>query len=216
VKYPDARLLLLSKSPDPGQVKTRLIPVIGAAGAAELYEGLLCSTLEMAVNSGLCPVDLWCGPSMAHPFFQQCRQRYGVELYEQTRGDLGRRMAHALESASQTSQPLVLIGADCPALSADDLEEAFDLLDQGSEVVLGPAEDGGYYLVGMRGLYPFIFDDIPWSTSAVLGMTQTRLNSRGVKWQCLAPHRDLDTADDYRAWLESGGNVRNRFRPRVS
>jgi rSAM/selenodomain-associated transferase 1 len=216
VKYPDARLLLLSKAPDPGQVKTRLIPVIGAVGAAELYEDLLCSSLEMAVNSGLSPVDLWCSPTMAHPFFQQCRQRYGVELREQIRGNLGRRMAHALESASQSSQPLVLIGADCPALSADDLEEAFTLLDQGSEVVLGPAEDGGYYLIGMRGLYPFVFDDVPWSTSTVLDLTQTRLNNRGVKWQCLPPHRDLDTVDDYRAWLESGGNLSKRFRPRVS
>lgn len=216
MKYPDARLLLLSKAPEPGQVKTRLIPVIGAAGAAELYEGLLYSTLEMAVNSGLCPVDLWCSPTMAHPFFQQCRQRYDVELHEQAQGDLGRRMAHALESASQSSRPLVLIGADCPALSADDLEEAFALLDRGSEVVLGPAEDGGYYLIGMRGLYPFVFDDVPWSTSTVLDLTKSRLSCRGVKWQCLVPHRDLDTADDYRAWLESGGNARNRFRPRMT
>ena len=193
---------MLSKAPDPGQVKTRLIPLLGESGAAGLYEGLLRSTLEMAVNSDLCPVDLWCSPTMAHPFFQQCRQQYGVELNQQTEGDIGCRMSHALESASRSSRLLVLIGADCPALSTDDLEEAFDLLDRGTEVVLGPAEDGGYYLVGMSGLYPFVFGEVPWSTPTVLDLTKTRLKSQQVKWQCLTAHRDLDTPDDYHAWLE--------------
>ena len=193
---------MLSKAPDPGQVKTRLIPLLGESGAAGLYEGLLRSTLEMAVNSDLCPVDLWCSPTMAHPFFQQCRQQYGVELNQQTEGDIGCRMSHALEYTSRSSRLLVLIGADCPALSADDLEEAFDLLDRGTEVVLGPAEDGGYYLIGMSGLYPFVFGDVPWSTPTVLDLTKTRLKSQQVKWQCLTAHRDLDTPDDYHAWLE--------------
>jgi len=207
MKYPDARLLVLSKAPDPGLVKTRLIPVIGAAGAAKLYEDLLYSSLETAVNSALCPVDLWCSPGPEHPFFLSCRQRFGVELHEQSQGDLGRRMSHALESANSHSRPLVLIGADCPALSVDDLEEAFALLEQGTEVVLGPAEDGGYYLIGMRGLYPFVFHDVPWSTSTVLELTKTRLSSQRVKWQCLVSHRDLDTPEDYGAWLESSGKM---------
>jgi rSAM/selenodomain-associated transferase 1 len=210
MKYPDARLLVLSKAPDPGQVKTRLIPLLGESGAAGLYEGLLRSTLEMAVNSDLCPVDLWCSPTETHSFFQQCRRQYGVELKRQTEGDIGRRMSHALASASRSSRLQVLIGADCPALSADDLEEAFAMLDRGTDVVLGPAEDGGYYLIGMRGLYPFLFGDVPWSTSMVLDLTKTRLNSRRVKWQCLAEHRDLDTPDDYHAWLESGRKLESR------
>jgi len=194
---------VLSKAPDPGQVKTRLIPLLGETGAAGLYEDLLHSTLEIAVNSDLCPVDLWCSPTEAHPFFQQCRQQYDVELYRQSEGDIGCRMSHALESASRSSRLLVLIGADCPALSADDLEEAFDLLDRGTEVVLGPAEDGGYYLIGMNGLYPFLFGEVPWSTPTVLDLTKTRLKSQQLKWQCLAPHRDLDTPDDYHAWLKT-------------
>ena len=204
MKYPDARLLVLSKAPDPGQVKTRLIPLLGESGAAGLYEDLLNSTLEMAVNSDLCPVDLWCSPTEAHPFFRRCRRQFGVELNRQTDGDIGCRMSHALEAASRSSRRLVLIGADCPALSAADLEEAFELLDRGTGVVLGPAKDGGYYLIGMSGLYPFVFDDIPWSTPLVLESTKTRLNSQQVKWQCLAEHRDLDTPEDYHAWLESG------------
>lgn len=210
MKYPDARLLVLSKAPDPGQVKTRLIALLGESAAAGLYEGLLRSTLEMAVNSGLCPVDLWCSPTEAHPFFQQCRQQYGVELHRQAEGDIGCRMSHALESASRSSRLLLLIGADCPALSVDDLEEALDLLDRGTEVVLGPAEDGGYYLIGMSGLHPFLFTDVPWSTPAVLDLTKTRLNSKQVTWQCLTAHRDLDTPDDYHAWLESGRKLESK------
>ena len=204
----------MSKAPDPGRVKTRLIPTLGEDAAAELYRDLICSTLEMAVDSGLCPVELWCSPTMAHPFFQQCSQQFGVELHEQTRGDLGRRMSHALETSSKSCQALLLIGADCPTLSADDLEEAFVLLEQDTELVLGPAEDGGYYLIGMREFYPFVFDDVPWSTSTVLELTKTRLNNRRVKWQCLTLRRDLDTADDYRAYLESDRNTRKQCRTR--
>ena len=204
----------MSKAPDPGQVKTRLIPAIGAAAAAELYRDLLCATLEMVVDSGLCTVELWCSPSMTHPFFQECAQQFGVELHEQPPGDLGRRMSYALESSSKTSQAQLLIGADCPTLSADDLEEALILLQQDTELVLGPAEDGGYYLIGMREFYPFVFDDIPWSTSAVLALTKNRLNTERIKWRSLTLRRDLDTADDYRAYLESARDTRNVCRTR--
>ena len=202
----------MSKAPDPGRVKTRLIPILGEDAAAELYRELVYATLEMVVDSGLCPVELWCSPTMAHSFFQQCSQQFGVELHEQTRGDLGRRMSHALETSGESCQSLLLIGADCPTLSADDLEEALILLEQDTEMVLGPAEDGGYYLIGMREFYPFVFDDVPWSTSTVLELTKTRLNNRRIKWQCLTLRRDLDTADDYRAYLESGRKTRKQCR----
>jgi rSAM/selenodomain-associated transferase 1 len=165
----------------------------------------------MAVNSGLCPVELWCAPDTAHPFFLQCRRQFGVALHEQVQGDLGLRMAQALDGAGRSGRPLVLIGADCPALSAGDLEQALAMLEQGTEVVLGPAEDGGYYLIGMRVSYPFVFDNIPWGTSAVLERTIERLNGLGIKWRCLATHRDLDTEEDYHAWLDSGMIAGNRF-----
>jgi hypothetical protein len=92
-------------------------------------------------------------------------------------------------------------------LSAADLEEALNWLEQHTGVVLGPAEDGGYYLIGMRGLYPFVFDDVPWSTSTVLQLTTARLDRQRVKWRCLTRRRDLDTAADYREYLQSGRTV---------
>lgn len=210
MKYADARIMVFSKAPDPGRVKTRLIATIGEDAAAELYRDLVHATLETAAGSGLCPVELWCSPGVSHPFFEQCRQQHGVELHAQIQGDLGRRMSHALQSSGRPGRSLVLVGADCPTLSAADLEEAFTLLEQDNGVVLGPAEDGGYYLIGMREPCAFIFDDIPWGASTVLELTRARLRQRRIKCQCLTLRRDLDTADDYRAYLESGGNVRKR------
>ncbi|MGB5439469.1 MAG: TIGR04282 family arsenosugar biosynthesis glycosyltransferase [Gammaproteobacteria bacterium] len=215
MKYPHARILVFSKAPEPGRVKTRLIATLGAGGAADLYRELLCSTLEMVTGSALCPVELWCSPAMADPFFEQCRQQYAVQLHEQVQGDLGGRMSHALQAAGKPEQPVLLIGADCPTLCAADLDEALTWLERDAGVVLGPAEDGGYYLIGMRGRYPYVFDDVPWSTPAVLELTKARLQQRRVKLHCLTRRRDLDTADDYRAWLECCGNVINGLPPGV-
>ena len=215
MKYPDARILVFSKAPEAGKVKTRLIATIGASAAADLYRELVCSTLDKVTGSALCPVELWCSPAMTDPFFEQCRQQYAVQLHQQIQGDLGCRMSDALQASGKPDLPVLLVGADCPTLCAADLEEAFSWLEQDAGVVLGPAEDGGYYLIGMRGRYPFVFDDVPWSTPAVLELTKARLQQRRVKWHCLTRRRDLDTADDYRAYMESCGSVRNGLLPVV-
>jgi rSAM/selenodomain-associated transferase 1 len=150
MKYPDARLLIMSKAPVPGQVKTRLIPLLGAAPAAGLYAGLVRDCLAMSTAAGLCPVELWCSPSAGHPFFRRCHADFPVRLYSQSPGDLGQRMSRALQSALCRARHVMLIGADCPALTAADLEEALQLLVRGTDAVLGPATDGGYYLIGMN------------------------------------------------------------------
>lgn len=200
MKYPEARLLVMSKAPEPGQVKTRLIPLLGAGGAAGLYAGLVHDCLQMSTTADLCPVELWCSPSARHPFFRQCGTHYPVSLYCQPPGDLGQRMSAALQSALQRSAHAILIGADCPTLSAADIGKALDLLAGGNDAVLGPAADGGYYLIGMKAHHGFVFRNMPWSSPAVLQVTEQRLRQHGLQWQRLAVHRDLDTADDYRAW----------------
>jgi rSAM/selenodomain-associated transferase 1 len=204
VKYPDARLLIFSKAPDPGRVKTRLVPLLGREGAARLYSGLLYDCLRKVTRADLCPVELWCSPGMDHPFFQQCGKHFDITLRQQCNGDLGQRMARALNESCTGPGPVVLIGADCPALVPADIEAAFMALAQGAGVVLGPAADGGYYLVGMRHPHPFIFVDMPWSTSTVLEITQARLRQQGVAWHCLARRRDLDTPADYTAYARRG------------
>ena len=201
MKYPDARLLIMSTAPDPGQVKTRLIPLLGARAAAELYAGLVHDCLAMSTTADLCPVELWCSPATGHPFFRQCRTGFPVSLQCQPQGDLGQRMSGALQSALQRSRHAILIGADCPALTAADLEAALELLVRGTDAVLGPATDGGYYLIGMKTHHGFVFDNMPWGTASVLQLTEERLRQHGLAWQRLAVRRDLDTPDDYRACL---------------
>jgi len=203
VKHPDARLLILSKAPDPGAVKTRLIPLLGATGAARLYARMLHVCIDRLVSADLCPVDVWCAPTTSHPFFIDCRQHYGVALQQQAAGDLGMRMGHALGTTLQQSGYAVLVGADCPGLAISDIEEALQALEQGAGVVLGPAFDGGYYLVAMRSHHTFIFEDMPWGSADILQLTESRLRARGVNWHRLALRRDLDTPEDYLALREA-------------
>lgn len=197
MKYPRARLLLMSKAPDPGRAKTRLIPLLGEEGAADLYAQLVHDCLEMCTSAGLCPVDICCSPSQDHPFFQQCRLDYPVELHAQTDGDLGARMSNAFHSALHSAEAAVMIGADCPSLCAADLESALDALRAGKDIVIGPAEDGGYYLIGMRRHHAAIFEDIPWGTAGVLAKTQQHLKKQGLSSHYLPERKDLDTPEDY-------------------
>jgi hypothetical protein len=201
MKYPDSRLLVLTRAPEAGKVKTRLAATLGAQAAADLYERLVHECLEKSVSADLCPVDIWCSPSPKHAFFQHCQDRYGTRLYQQGTGDIGQRMSHAIMSALQYAEQVVLVGADCPALDARDLDTAFKVLQQGTDVVLGPAEDGGYYLIGMREQQPSLFESIPWSTDKVLAVTATRLRERGLNWHSLPVHRDVDTAEDYAVYM---------------
>lgn len=203
MKNPDARLLILSKAPDPGAVKTRLIPLLGATAAARVYTTMLHACIDRLVAASLCPVDLWCAPTTSHPVFIDCRQQYGVTLQQQAAGDLGQRMEHALETALRQSGYAVLVGADCPGLAVSDIEEALQALKQGADVVLGPAFDGGYYLVAMRSSHAFMFEDMPWGSADVLSLTESRLRARGVCWHRLATRRDLDTPEDYMALWEA-------------
>ena len=203
MKYPRARLLLLTKAPDPGQVKTRLIPLLGETAAAEFYSQLVHDCLEMCRNAALCPVDIWCSPSSEHPFFQQCKDQYQATLQSQVSGDLGERMSRAIQATLAEADYVVLIGADCPSLGAADLAAAFNALNAGTDVVIGPAEDGGYYLIGMRHHQPSLFADMPWSTPAVLSVTEDRIQRLNLRLHKLPLRKDLDTPEDYavyRGW----------------
>lgn len=198
MKYPHARLLIFSKAPVPGQVKTRLIPLLGAEAAARLYVELLDSTIRTALAHDLCPVELWCAPSARHAWFRDCRDRYDLILRQQATGGLGARMSQALCSALQEARHAVLVGADCPTLDSSDLESALARLDAGMDIVLGPALDGGYYLIGLSRHHPFLFDAIAWGTPQVFATTLARCREHGLNCFCLPQRADIDTPDDYR------------------
>ena len=130
----------------PGLAKTRLIPALGADGAAALQERLIRRAVVTATDAALGPVALWAAPDGTHPLFQALRRRYGVALGRQPDGDLGARMQ---EAATAANGPVLIVGTDCPALDADHLHLAAATL-RNYDVVVIPAEDGGYVLIGLR------------------------------------------------------------------
>lgn len=190
-------LQVFAKAPIPGKVKTRLIPKLGAEGAADLHKQLVKHCLQ--TFSGLFSIQLWCAPNdtLFHPFFCQCQSDFGVSLHRQQGIDLGERMAYALASTAPT--PTVLIGSDCPNLKPQTISHAFTALQQDYDVVIAPAEDGGYVLIG--GGVPEIFTDIPWGSSQVFSLTQARLRALGLRWHQLPYHWDVDRPEDVERWL---------------
>jgi len=118
---PEAAVAVFAKAPVPGFAKTRLIPALGAAGAARLQEGLTGRAIETALAAQIGPVTLWCAPDAGHPFIEQLRRRCPMALADQPEGDLGARMLAAFAAAGRR---LVLIGADCPCLEPHDLRAA--------------------------------------------------------------------------------------------
>ena len=124
-----ARVIVMSKAPVSGQVKTRLAPLLGMDGAAQLYREMLENTLGKLQQLDGCDVELCCTPDARHTFFQACSARFGVRLTEQHGTDLGERMSIAIARALQQAQRVVLIGADCPGLVTADIETALQQLD---------------------------------------------------------------------------------------
>jgi rSAM/selenodomain-associated transferase 1 len=192
----DSRLVVFARAPIPGQVKTRLIPTMGAKAAATLYEKLVFHSLATAVKAGAGTVELWCTPSHKHPFFIHCAREFQVELHKQRGRDIGQRMAHAFYETLKMCHSVVLIGSDVSCLTCADLREAMVLLQQGADAVISPAEDGGYVLLGLRHYTSKIFSGVSWGTNLVLAQTRTRLRSLGWHWQELSTRWDVDQPED--------------------
>jgi len=192
----ESTLLVFAKSPVPGQVKTRLIPVLGPDRAAALHRQLLWYSLVVAKQSIIDKVELWCFPTSNHPFFVNCQKHYAVSLYIQRGKDLGERMEYAFKNALSRSRFALLIGSDCPSLSAQDLNFACQALAQGYNAVLGPAHDGGYVLIGLRRSESLLFSGIPWGSETMLELTRVRMRQLGWQWYELPERWDVDRPDD--------------------
>ncbi|MGB5260665.1 MAG: TIGR04282 family arsenosugar biosynthesis glycosyltransferase [Gammaproteobacteria bacterium] len=190
----------MSKAPVPGLVKTRLVPLLGQEGAARLYRTLLENTLTKLTAADLCPLGLCCAPDTRQDFFTACRRRYRLDLTEQGPGDLGQRMSRAVATALQQADRVVLVGADCPSLTGDDVDMALQQLGHGTDVVLGPAEDGGYYLIGMTRHHARLFEAVPWGSAQVMDRTRQHIEALGLACRMLPTRADLDTPADYQAW----------------
>ena len=190
------RVVVFAKSPQPGVAKTRLIPALGAQGAASLARRMLAHTLEQALAAKLGPVELCMSPGPEDPLWADVAIPDSIERSVQGDGDLGQRMARAVGRVSANHREnVILIGTDCPSLIVARLKEAARMLAQ-HDVVILPASDGGYVLIGMKERRPDIFTDMPWSTSAVVALTLGRLSKLGMRvWQGQTLH-DIDGPDD--------------------
>lgn len=192
----------MAKAPLAGYAKTRLIPALGAAGAARLHRYLTLRTLATARAAGLGPVTLWCAPDLQQRFFRALQQHCGIELRAQPDADLGQRMAHIFAAAG--AKPLLLIGSDCPALEPEHLRQAALTL-QSADAAFIITEDGGYYLVGLRRPAPELFTGIAWSTPQVMAQTRDRMAMLGLRWQEVARLWDIDDAADLARWQAGAG-----------
>jgi uncharacterized protein len=187
---------VFAKAPIAGFAKTRLIPLLGAEGAAALQAQLVARAIATARAADIGPVTLWCAPDCSHPLFRDA----GVPLRTQPEGDLGARMLAAFEAASGG---LVLIGSDCPCLVAQDLRDAAAALED-ADVAISPAEDGGYGLIAARRPYPRLFEDVPWSTSRVAAATRLRARETGLRLSELRMVWDVDTPADHARAVREG------------
>jgi uncharacterized protein len=198
---PDSRLLIVFvKAPRAGFVKTRLATAIGAGAACEAYHhmiGGLWRELRPLRN-----VQLRFSPSDAASEVQVWQQPAWT-LAPQGEGDLGARLTTAFgEAFAAGGQRVAIIGSDCPYLTVDDLEQAWARLGD-HDVVLGPARDGGYWLVALRELHAELFREIPWGTPEVLPQTLDRARAAHLRVHLLRELSDIDTAGDWREYLNS-------------
>ena len=192
------RIIVFAKAPRPGLAKTRLIPALGAAGAAALAARMLAHTLDQALASGVGAVELCVAPAPGDAVWQGVELPEGLALTAQGEGDLGVRMARATQRAIEAGDScagVLLIGTDCPAVDAVCLRQAASALEE-TDAVIAPTADGGYALLGLRRFDASLFADIAWSTPAVAATTLARLEMLG--WSCtrLALLHDIDEPAD--------------------
>jgi rSAM/selenodomain-associated transferase 1 len=195
-RVPDT-LIVFARAPVPGQSKTRLVPLLGAEGAAALHVRLVKHALATARKAAFARTELCCAPDADDPFFRFCAARYGVELAAQAEGDLGARMHAAFERALVASPRVLIVGSDCPALTARHLRHADRALHDGADAVFVPCEDGGYALIGLARADRRLFEDIAWGGEAVMASTRERLAALGWQWRELETLWDVDRPEDY-------------------
>ncbi|MEM9887395.1 MAG: TIGR04282 family arsenosugar biosynthesis glycosyltransferase [Bacteroidota bacterium] len=192
-------LLIFIKNPELGKAKTRIAQAVGDEKALQIYLELLAHTRKVAkaVNAN------------RHLYYSRFIDesdewtRQDFQKFLQSKGTLGTRMAQAFQTAFQTSEKVLIIGSDCASLSTEIVTKAFDALDR-HDFVLGPATDGGYYLLGMKKFQPSVFEAIAWSTAQVFPTTIQRIEALEQSYFLLPELSDIDHWED---WLKYGWKI---------
>ncbi|RSK34557.1 TIGR04282 family arsenosugar biosynthesis glycosyltransferase [Hymenobacter metallilatus] len=197
-------LLIFARHPELGRVKTRLAADIGAEGALAVYQELLAHTRAVVAPLAV-HKTVWLAEAPAAPL--PAPEWPGYEPLLQPAGDLGQKMQTAFAHAfARQAGRVLIIGTDCPGLTTALLTEAFEAL-LTHDVVLGPAADGGYYLLGMRQLYPQLFQAKSWSTATVRAETLADIRRLQLRLHQLPELQDIDTGADLKAWQTSSGRT---------
>lgn len=188
------KLLIFVKNEEAGKVKTRLAASVGDEEALKVYKKLLMHTVSITVPLKL-QKEVW------YSRFIPEKDIWSKDLFTkrvQKGKDLGERMSHAFDESFRNGyNKVVIIGSDCAELSSDIIREAFNALER-SEFVIGPAEDGGYYLLGMCSYHPELFKEVNWSTDSVFRETLNKIKSVEGSVHLLRTLNDVDTLDDWK------------------
>ena len=199
-----AAVIVFARAPRPGAVKTRLVPPLAPEEAAALHARLVKRTLETARAASYRRIELHGTPDIDDPFFRFCAGHFGAALVAQSGADLGARMLAAFESALADCPRVLLLGSDCPALTARHLRQADCALRDGADAVFVPCEDGGYALIGLKRVDPRLFEGVAWGGASVMEDTRARLQQMRWRWRELETLWDVDRPEDYERLLASG------------
>lgn len=195
--YSNIAVVVFAKAPVNGAVKTRLIPELGIENATGIHSVLTQNTLHSIFTTQLTNVQLWCAPDYKHDFFQYCASRWPLSLHQQKGENLGMRMHHALDTVlGGNSDYVIIVGTDCPEIDEELLQSAIRQLKSGFDIVISPAEDGGYVLMGARRVHPLLFENITWGSENVFEETCKRLNYLGWNWKQIEGRWDVDRPAD--------------------
>ena len=195
-------IILFAKAPRLGFVKTRLARDLGEAQALKIYRALGSRAVDVARRSQR-QVIIYYTPNDAESELRSWLGSAGLEFCSQSDGDLGERMAAAFAATLPDCESVCIVGTDVPRLTPSTLGDAFDALAE-RDVVLGPAEDGGYYLIGLCEPRPELFEDVPWSTDAIFDVTSQRAQEEGLGVAVIDRLADVDTIDDLPSDLRGG------------
>lgn len=200
MRFPSARIIQFARYPVTGRVKTRLKTVLSDEDIFRLHCQLVRDVNEKLHSAEVAPVDVWYGLDGELPERDEflC-SLFARQFRPQIKGDLGKKMCAALNSTLQPegeSEHAVLVGSDCPFIDKATLMESLTTLKRGTDVVLGPAEDGGYYLIGVNRVNVALFEDIPWGSPHVLSETLVRIEKLGWSWQLVKRLPDVDVPRD--------------------
>jgi rSAM/selenodomain-associated transferase 1 len=195
----EALIIQFAKLPIPGQVKTRMLSSLSPIEACELHSELMLWTCRTLTGANLADVELWLSGGSEHASIRAC-QDLGITAVQTQKGsDLGARMFHAISDGLLRYRKLVLVGSDCPAIDEAYLADALTALDTES-LVLGPASDGGYVLIGATHIDASLFQGVSWGSGSVLAQTRERIVASGRSWSELGSLPDIDRPEDLPLW----------------